>query len=385
MEVDDFTQALQYLAGKELRPISVKPIKESEGFGARRVFGNINLTDKIFLTRYLSLMLRVGTDLLSAINILISDFDKPALKNFLLEVRDNLGRGQPFYAAFARYPRIFSPVFINLVKAAEASGNLQQTFEELSVSLGREAALRNSIRSALVYPVILLVTSMSIFIFLVTFALPKIAKVFSDGGINPPLFSRVVFGIGLFINAHALLFIPGLIIIVVFSAVFFWKFDVGRKLAQRMFSRLPLIKTVYRELAVQRFATTTSSLMKAGLSIIQSLNIAAETVNVLEFRASLLRISEEGLAKGLTIGEAFRKETVFPKLVTNLIAASERAGHLEDLLQTLSEFYASRAESAIKSLVSFLEPILLLFMGLLVGLVALSIVIPIYQLTAQFS
>lgn len=384
LEVDDFTQALQYLAGKELRPISVKPIKESEDFGARRIFGNINLTDKIFLTRYLSLMLRVGTDLLSAINILISDFDKPALKNFLLEVRDNLGRGQPFYVAFARYPKIFSPVFINLVKAAEASGNLQQTFEELSVSLGREAVLRNSIRSALVYPVILLVTSMSIFIFLVTFALPKIAKVFSDGGINPPLFSRVVFGVGLFINAHALIIIPGFLFIVIFSIVFFWKVDLGRRLAQRLFTRLPLIKTVYRELAVQRFATTTSSLMKAGLSIIQSLNIAADTVNVLEFRASLLRISEEGLAKGLTIGEAFRKETVFPKLVTNLIAASEKAGHLEDLLQTLSEFYASRAEAAIKSLVSFLEPILLLFMGLLVGLVAISIVIPIYQLTAQF-
>ncbi len=386
LEVDSFPQALQNLSSQELRPISVKPLKDVSG-GAKGplLFGKINLMDKIFITRYLSLMLKVGTDLLGAINILISDFEKPAIKSFLIEVRDNLSRGQPFYSAFAKHPKTFSPVFINLVKAAEASGNLQSTFDELAADLNKEAALRNTIRAALVYPIILLITSLVIFIFLVTFALPKIARVFLDGGIDPPLFSKVVFSIGLYVNAHAFLIIGGFIALVTGSLFFFIKTDVGKKLAQRVFTRLPILRNVYKELAIQRFAATVSSLMKAGLPIIQALTISADTVNVYEFRTSLIRISEEGLAKGLTIGEAFKRETVFPRLVSNLIAASEKAGHLEDLLQTLSEFYASRAEAAIKSLVSFLEPMLLLVMGLLVGLVALSIIIPIYQLTSQFS
>lgn len=385
LEVDNFNQALQYLAGKELRPISVKPIKEAEGIRIhRRIWGGINLTDKIFLTRYLALMLRVGTDLLSAIDILIADFGKPAMRSFLLEVRDNLGRGQPFYQAFARYPKIFSPVFISLVKAAETSGNLQKTFEDLSFSLEREAALRNSVRSAMIYPLILLVTSVLIFVFLVTFALPKIAKIFLESGIKPPLFSRVVFSIGLFVNAHAFWFAVITLTLLVFGGYFFWKNRIGRHMAQKIFSRLPIVREVYREMAVQRFAATTSSLMRAGLPIVQTINIAAETVNADDFKFALKRVSEEGLAKGLTVSEAFRREVVFPKLVTNLIAVSEKAGHLEEVLETLANFYAARVETAIKSLVAFLEPVMLLMMGLLVGLVALSIVVPIYQLTSQF-
>lgn len=385
LEVDNFNQALQYLAGKELRPISVKPIKGVGGGQAHhRIFGNINITDKIFLTRYLGLMLKVGTDLLSAIDILIADFDKPAMKGFLLEVRDNLGRGQPFHYAFARYPKIFSPVFISLIRAAETSGNLQKTFEELSVSLEREANLRNTIKSAMIYPIILLGTSVFIFVFLIAFALPKIAKIFGDSGINPPLFSRVVFTVGLYVNAHAFAFGSIGSFAVVFGIYFFWKNRIGRRMAQRFFSRLPIIRNVFKELAVQRFAATTSSLMKAGLPIVQTINTAAETVNVEEFRFALKRISEEGLAKGLTVSEAFRREAVFPKLVTNLIAVSEKAGHLEEVLETLSNFYASRVEAAIKSLVAIMEPVMLLGMGLVVGLVALSIIVPIYQLTSQF-
>lgn len=383
LEVDDFRQALSQLASRGLKPISVKPVSGAGAVG-RRIFGGINLADKIFLTKYLSLMLEVGTDLLAAVDILIADFEKPAMKKFLLEVRDNLTRGQPFYTAFARYPRIFSPIFVNLVKAAETSGNLQETFDNLSVSLNQQQELRNRIRSALIYPAILLISSMAIFIFLVTFALPKIARIFLEGGINPPVFSRVVFSIGLFINENALLFMVAILAGVVFGVYFFWKTLAGRRVIQRIFGRLPLVKKVYRDLAVQRFAATTSSLMKAGLPIVQTINIAADTVNVEEFRVSLKRISEEGLTKGLTVGDAFKREVVFPRLVTNLIAVSEKAGHMEVVLDTIANFFAARAETAIKSLVAFLEPILLLIMGLLVGLVALSIIIPIYQLTAQF-
>ena len=383
LEVDDFNQALQYLASRDLKPITVKPLKDTKVQG-NLFFGKINLTDKIFLTKYLALMLRVGTDLLSAVNILIEDFEKPALKNFLLEIRDNLGRGQPFHAAFAKYPKVFSPVFVSLIGAAEFSGSLESTFEELSVSLTKEANLRNNIKSALIYPAILLFTSLSIFIFLVTFALPKIATVFMDGGIDPPTFSKIVFTVGLFLNEHILIFALGGFSLLIFGIYFFMTNTIGRRIGKRVFSRLPFVRGVLRELAIQRFASTTSSLMKAGLPIVQTINIAADTVNVEEFQLSLRRISEEGLMKGMTIGEAFKRETIFPKLVTNLIAISERAGHIEDVLTTVADFYSARVEDALKSLVSFLEPVLLIVMGLLVGLVALSIIIPIYQLTSQF-
>jgi type II secretory pathway component PulF len=384
MEAEDLNQVLQYLSGRELQPISVKPLKE-EQVGLRRFFGRrISMSDKVFLTKYLALMMKVGTDLLSAINILILDFDKPAVRNFLLEVRENLSRGRPFYRAFEGREDIFSPTFINMIKAAEASGNLQQTFEDLSVSLVREADLKSHIRAALIYPIILLSLTSAIVIFLVTFALPKVAKVFTDTGVQPPLFSRIVFAVGLFIGNNIIVIVSilaGVIAAVVYA---YYKTVFGRRLFSRLFSSLPLIKNIYRELAVQQFTSTMSSLMKAGLPIVETIRVAADTVGFAEYKFSLERIANEGLAKGLTIGDAFKREIVFPKTVVNLIAISEKAGHLEEVLATLADFYASTVDSGIKTLVSLLEPLLLLVMGLIVATIAISIIIPIYQLTAQF-
>jgi type IV pilus assembly protein PilC len=376
-------EALQHLAGEGLQPISVKPVQVAR-LGARRLLGGIKLRDKIFLTKYLSLMLRVGTDLLSAINILIVDFDNPAMKNFLLEVRDNLVAGRPFYEAFARYPKVFSPVFVNLVRAAEASGNLQKTFEDLSESLTAEAELRGKVRSALVYPVILLVVSVGIVIFISTFALPKIAETFSQGGIEPPLFSKIVFAVGLFINAHAGVIIGTLLVLALAGGYFFFMNEYGRRFGARLLGRLPVIRKVRRDLAIERFAATLASLMRAGLPIVEAITITAETVGSDELRDALRRVSQEGLAKGLTVGEAFRREPAFPQVVTNLVAISEKAGHIEEVLQTLANFYAINITNTIRAAVAFLEPILLAGMGVLVAILALAIILPVYQLATQF-
>ncbi len=385
-EVDaaDLNHALQYLSGRELKPISLKPVKEERSAIVRFFSGRITVADKVFLTKYLALMLRVGTDLLSAINILLSDFDKPAVRNLLLEVRDNLTKGQPFYKAFEAHPESFSLTFINLVKAAETSGTLQRTFEDLSRALIEEAELRARIRSAMIYPVVLLSMSFAILIFLVTFALPRIANVFDDAAIEPPFFSRLVFGLGLFVGANIwpiVIFILALIGGMIYA---YKKTVTGKRFFGQILANLPFIKQIYRDLAVQRLASTMSSLMKAGLPIIQTINIAAVTVGFAEYRFSLMRIANEGLAKGLTIGEAFKREVVFPRAVTNLIAISEKAGHLEEVLGTLADFYATNVQNSIRSLVSLLEPALLILMGSIVAFIALSIIVPIYQLTTQF-
>ncbi len=382
-DAENLAQVLQYLGGRGLRPITVKPVAAASG-GFRNIFSSIKTVDKVFLTKYLSLMLKVGTDLLSAINILIADFEKPAMKNLLLEIRENLTKGRPFYEAFARYPKVFSKVFVNLVKAAEASGNLQETFEDLSTSLEEEVQLRSHVRAALVYPIILLCASLAIFMFLVTFAVPKIAKVFGDTGVQPPIFSRIVFGVGLFVNDHIIAFGVGFLLVVAPSIYVFGWTELGKRLVGQLASRLPVLRKVYRDIAVHRFLTTFGSLMKAGLPIVECIHITAEVVSAQQFRIALFRIADEGITKGLTIGDAFRRETVFPRVVTNLIAISEKAGHLEEVLNTLAHFYATSIDAGIKSLVSLLEPALLLFMGFLVGGIAISIIVPIYQLTSQF-
>lgn len=380
----DTGEVLDFLIRRNWKPISITPEKIIETRKRGFFRENITVTDKIFLTKYLSLMLKSGTDLFKAINILIANFDKPIMKSFLLEVRANLEKGRPFYQSFAAYPQYFSPVFVNLVKAGEASGNLKEIFENLSLDLEKEHELRSKIRSALIYPIILFILSLSILFFLVLFALPRIANIFQGGDFQLPLFSKIVFTVGGFLGGNIL------IIAFVFFALIFggWFFAAktvsGKKFTADVLNAVPVIRSVVYKVSIQRFAATLSSLLKAGLPILDALNITAEAVGHPQIKEAIQRVSREGVTRGLTLGEAFGKEKVFPPVVTNLVAISEKAGHLDKVLKTLADFYDSEISFAVKNLVAFIEPVLLLIIGGIIGLIALSVLVPIYQLVTQF-
>ena len=384
IEAQGSSEAIAKVASMGLKPILIKPIKRFSFQVGALVHQKITLEDKVFITKYLSLMLKVGTDLFKAIDILIEDFDKPAVKSLLLEVRSSLEKGQPFYTTFAHYPKIFSQVFVNLIKAGEVSGNLERVFDQLSTSLEKERELNSKIKSSLTYPIILFFASILVLVLLVSFSLPKIATVFLSGGMNPPTFSRIVFTVGLFIGNHLALILSLLGLLIFGGFLFFFKTLVGKKFLFNLALRLPVINRVLKEISLQRFAATLSSLLSSGLPIIEALEITADSVGLPELKNALLRISREGITRGLTVGEAFRKEPFFPKVVSNLIAVSEKSGHIENILATLADFYAKEVESSVKALVSFIEPIMLLLIGVVVGTIALAVIVPVYQLTSSF-
>ena len=375
-------EVLEFIVGKGLRPVSVKSLGGADS-KVKGVFSQaVSIEDKVFLTKYLALMLKVGTDLFKAIDILIADFDKPSVKAILIEIKESIAKGQPFYSTFIKYPKYFSPVFVNLIKAGEASGNLDKTFEDLSKTLEKEQALRSKIKAALIYPLVLVTLAFTIMFLLVSFALPKIAEVFTSGGTVPPTFSRVVFAIGLFMGKYVLIIIP-IILGSVTGAFLFARTVIGKRFIARSVSRLPIIGNVAKRIAIQRFAFTLASLLRSGMPIVESIEITADAVGSQELRAALLRVSRDGITKGLTIGEAFQRETYFPRVVVNLIAISEKAGHIDQLLETLADFYETEIDSAIKTILSLMEPALLVVIGGLVAIIALAIIIPIFQLTAS--
>ncbi len=378
-------EVLALIASKGLRPISIKAVKGME-VRSRAVFGQrITIADKIFLTRYLSLMLKVGTDLLRAIDILLADFSKPVMKALLFEVRTTLEKGQPFHTVFARYPQYFSPVFVSLIRAGEASGNLESVFDRLSRDLEREQELRNKVRGAIAYPAILFGLSMLLLFFLVVFVLPRLSKLFLSSDVDPPTFSKIVFGTGMFLNDHLIFFFG----VLALAMVGIWYLAFRSLAARRVFYffsiRIPVVGVLLKKIALQRCASTLGSLLRAGIPILNALEITADAVGNEEMKNSLHRIAREGITKGLTIGEAFRREAVFPSAFINLIAISEKAGHTEDILDTLSTFYEGEIEASVKTLTTFLEPILLAVMGVMVGAIAVSVIIPVYQFIGQFS
>jgi len=219
---------------------------------------------------------------------------------------------------------------------------------------------------------------------LITFALPRISQVFTDGGFEAPLFSRVVFSVGFLFGKIGWILVVGSVLGIALMFYFYRASILFKRFVVRTISGFPVIRDVVRKIALQRFASTFSSLIRAGMPFTEALEITADAVGNTELKDALLRISREGISKGLTVGEAFKRETFFPQTVINLISVSEKAGHIEEVLEVLAEFYSKEVSSSLKTVVSFLEPFLLMFVGGIVGLIALSVIIPVYQLTSQF-
>lgn len=367
------------------KPISVKPIQEILKVNQLSFFEHITLQDKIFLFKYLSLMLKVGTDLFKAIDVLLEDTDKPLMRSLLLEIRGNLERGNEFYLTFQNHPDLFSPIVVNLIKAAETSGNLEATLEGVSATYAQEAEVKNKIRSALIYPILLLTVASLIVTMLVTFVIPKIATIFEGSDAKIPLFSAIVIGFGVFMNKNIAWVAPLTIVSIGGLIFFFTRVESGKNLLSDIARKTPLVKDLILKLALRRFATTFGSLLRAGIPFVQALEITSDAVGEEQMRQAILRIAKESIAKGVSVSDAFRKENVFPKVVINLISIGEKAGHVEEILNTLAQFYEEEIDDALKTLVSVFEPVMLLVIGAIVAGIAFSVIIPIYQLVGQYA
>lgn len=383
MEAVSGSEVLVYLSSQGLRPISIKVLPAGGGRRLGLFGGGITITDQIFFTKYVSLMLSSGVSLLNILEILSADSEKPAMRLFLDEVRSDLGKGQPFWAAFQKYPGVFSAVFVNLVKAGEKSGNLDTIFGNLSKSLDRERNFRSKLVSAFVYPAFIIAVAVILIAFLVVFAIPRLANVFSGSGFKPPVFSRYVFATAAFLSENFLVIGPVALLALLGGIIFFRSTKLGQSILGRLASILPIISGVMRRASLERFAETFSLLLKSGIPILDALKITSGVVSYPGMGAALRRVADEGLSKGLSLGAAFSRETVFPRVVANLIAISEKAGKTDEVLGTLANFYEGEVDIALKRLTSVIEPLLLLFVGGFVGLIALSVILPVYQLVGQ--
>ncbi|MDD2678218.1 MAG: type II secretion system F family protein, partial [Candidatus Pacebacteria bacterium] len=324
------------------------------------------------------------TDLFSAIDILIEDFESGPSRRFLLEARANLEQGKPFWYSFSQHPEYFSPVVVNLIKAGENSGNLETTLNQVSVDLERERNLTSKVKSALIYPLLLVVASFAMVIFLVTFAIPKLGDMFLNMGRDIPVYTRVVLTVGMFLNRNIFWVVPLMVGIPLGLFFYFSKTKKGKEMFNDLLERIPVARDLISKLALERFASVLSSLIKAGMPIIQALETTAKAVSHPKYEAALLRISKEHLVKGLSLGEAFKREKVFPAVVSNLLVIGEKAGQIEDILRTLAGFYETEIDVNLKTLVSLIEPVMLIIMGVVVGGIALSLIVPVYQLVSQF-
>ena len=346
-------------------------------------FETIKPIDRIFLVRNLSTTIKAGLNILEALDIMIADAAKNVMKKILNQAKFNLQKGQPLSATFIQYKKHFPSVFVGMIKAGEASGRLDESFDKLNVYLTKEYNLTKKIKSALAYPVILLVASMGVVSMLLFFVLPRLAKSFQMSKVELPFITRLVIGISN-IFTYSIILDLAVISLVVWFFIYFRKTALGKKVFLTVLLKIPVARDLIKKVALVRFARTLGGLISSGITIVEALNLSAETVGN-EFYKKIILDSVEQIKSGIPLSKTLSNHhNLFPKLLINMMTVGERTGTLEHVLLTFSDFYEEEMDNTIKDLTTFLEPVLLLFMGLIVGTIALSILLPIYQLVGKF-
>jgi len=385
-EADTRDGVADYMLRRDLTPVSISPLRSGKGGLGMSIslFEKITSVDILFLVRNLSATVKAGLSIVEALDILIADTEKKIMKDTLIEVQALVKNGQPLSAGFENYKNDFPPVFLGMLRAGESSGQLAHTLAELGQYLSKEFALRAKVKSALMYPIILLSASVGVVSLLLIFVLPRLTKAFASSGVELPFVTKFFLGLSSMLT-YSFILDGAVLVFLIWFFLYFRTTRTGKKFFFWIISHIPVASELVKKVALVRFTRTLGNLMSSGLSAVASLESSANSIGNQKYEVAISAVVDH-VKNGISISEALSKfPDLFPRLLVSLTTVGERTGSLSEILVTFSDFYEEDVDNKLKDLTAVLEPALLLIMGILVGSIAFSIILPIYQLVGHFT
>lgn len=383
MEAADEAAVMQALTKQKLRPLSVTLASKSNS-SLSSLFGpskKVKSDDLVIFTRQLSAMVGAGVPLLRSLSSLEQHSESPGLKSILVDVIKDVEGGAPLGDALAKHPSAFSDVYVNMVRAGEAAGILDEILKRLALQQEKNATMRKKIKSAMTYPMVLMVITVLAFFGLMLFVIPQIGKILTDlGGPDAqlPLITQIMLAISAFILQWWFIVLP-LFGLGVWALLRYIKTPGGRKLFHRVALRVPAVNGVIRKVVVARFARTFSALTGAGVSIIEAMTVTAHALGNVVYEESLLNAVDK-VKNGQQLSHVLEEDGLYPAIVSQMLAVGEETGQTDTVLVKVAEFYEEEVDTAIASLSSIIEPVMIVIMGGAVGLIAASVMGPIASL-----
>lgn len=370
--------AAELLHNKELTIISVHEFKGKAG--VRQAAGKkIKLDDMVIFSRQLSTMIEAGITLVYALGILSEQVENKDLRQIVVVVRRDIEAGCSFCDALSKHPKAFSELFINMVRAGEAAGKLEDVLDRLATYLEKSSALARKIRSSLVYPAVVVTMAILITAVLLLKVVPTFKGIFSTLGGNLPLPTQILIATSDLMQKYFLLFC-GILVIVIFMLKRFIATKTGRYLVDKKKLSLPVLGTLFRKLAVAKFARTFSTLVKSGVPVLGALEIVSKTSGNKVVEEAVMDCSKS-VRDGQTIARPLTKSGVFPPMVCGMISIGEQTGQLEKMLSKIADFYDEQVDTAVNGLTSLIEPLIIAFLGIVIGSVVIAMFLPIFKLT----
>lgn len=387
VEASSRTAAITTLSEKGWRPLSVVDASKKPGEIPLPKFlqnKKIKSDDLVMFTRQLSAMIGAGVPLLRALGSLEENSESKALQEVVANVFKDVQSGTALGDALAKHPEAFSDVYVNMVRAGEAAGILDEILKRLAMQQEKNATIRKKIKSAMTYPMVLIVITIGAFFGLMLFVIPQIGTILQDlGGPDAelPLLTQTMLAISAFITSFWYIVFP-LMAAGVFAVFRYIKTPTGKKLFHQLILKIPGIKTIIMKVAVARFARTFSALMGAGVGVLEALDVTAHALGNIVYEEALLEAAKR-VENGDTLSSIIGQYDIFPAIVAQMLAVGEETGQTDTVLVKVADFYEEEVDVAIEGLSSIIEPVMIVFMGGMVGVIAASVMQPIASLSSN--
>jgi type IV pilus assembly protein PilC len=379
MDAKGIKEAIAYLREKGFIPIDVSE-KKSLSLATYLPFLNKSTdTDLVFFTRQLASMLASGLTLMQALTIIKDQIKSSSMSTTVNEVVLDIQEGRSFSGALEKHAEVFSPIYISLIKAAEASGLLDKVLIRLADNLEKQAKLKSTIKSALTYPMIVITGMMIVMTVMMIFVIPQLTVLYDNLDIELPLPTQIVIGLSnLFVN-----FWPVMIGLAVFGFYMFhrWKrTDSGTLIFDDLVLRLPVFGKLIKESILTEFTRTFGLLVGTGSLVVDSLSKSADTAGNVHYKTAILGVSKR-VEKGVTIGDAMSAyPKLFPQILVEMVRIGEQTGRVDESLTKVSEYFEREVEETVKNLTTAMEPFIMVVLGVGVAFLIISIITPIYNL-----
>ncbi|MGN0291508.1 MAG: type II secretion system F family protein [Lachnospiraceae bacterium] len=372
MEADSRERVDTRLRGQGLIPLE---IQEQNAFQKDIRFGKkVKTKDLSIFCRQFVSMLRAGVSIMDALEMLSVQTENKTLAKAIAGTRTEIGKGTTLSEAMAMQGEVFPVMLINMIEAGENSGSIDQSLERMAVQFEKSTKLKGLIKKSMIYPAVLLAVTFVIFIVVVTYVIPKYMEMFEGSDLEMPLITRALMGLSNFIINHAVLLIVA-IVAVVLLIVQWKKTESGKIFFGKMALRIPVFKKLNVKTYCSNFARTLSTLMLAGIPMIDAVDNVAKTMTNILYRNELLRAKEE-VAKGIPLSEPLKVGGMFPPMVIHMMSIGEETGEIEEMLDRLADYYDEEVEMTTQSVIALLEPMIIIIMTIIVLILIAAIMGP---------
>lgn len=380
-----FSNSPQALAAvlrrEQIAPIAIREKKESTlSFPFRK---KVPQAEVAIFTRQFSVMLDAGLPLVQCLEAIGSQHQNPTFKSTLEQIRVDVEAGSTLSDAMAKHPRVFDALFTNMIAAGEAGGILDTILQRLSIFIEKIVKLKRALRSALIYPGVILTIAVGVVGIILWKVVPVFRTLFEGFNVELPLLTRMVIALSNFVESYSV-FVAALIVLLAFAFKSYYKTDGGRHVVDRTLLKLPLLGNIFRKIGVARFTRTLATLLSSGVPILECLEITARTAGnaILEDVVRQLRRSIE---EGKTIAEPMRQSNFFPAMVVQMVSVGESTGELDTMLIKVADYYEEEVDVIVANLLTILEPLLLVVLGVIVGGIVIAMYLPLFKLIQVLS